>query len=346
MKHPDKLLVRKLTVILAVIAVVAGSVRVASSFQSNQLANTFPFSNVSTPTAPVDPNEFRISTDSDLVLLDVSVKDSAGGFVSGLTKDQFKIFDGGREKPISVFEAGDIPVTVGLVVDNSGSMRNKRPEVVTAALTFVTESNPQDEVFVVNFNDRVRLGLPRQIPFSDDRNLLRSALLNNPVQGRTALNDALRVALSHLQKGHQAKKTLVLISDGGDNASELSQSDLIRLVEESRATIYTVGIYDEGDRDKNPGFLKKIAGITGGACFLPEHLTQMVEVCRKIAKDIRNRYSIGFIPSPQELDGSVRKLRVVAAAPDRGKLVVRTRTHYIAASGHQTLTAAKPEEKH
>src|SRR5258708_5557023 len=112
------------------------------------------------PSPPAEQEEFRITTHSDLVLLDVSVKDPAGGFVTGLTKDQFKIYDNGREQNIKTFEAGDIPVTVGLVVDNSGSMRSKKAEVVTAALTFVTESNPKDEMFVVNFNDRARLGLP------------------------------------------------------------------------------------------------------------------------------------------------------------------------------------------
>jgi VWFA-related protein len=252
--------------------------------------------------------------------------------VSGLTRDAFKVFDNNKEQSIRVFEAGDIPVTVGLVVDNSGSMRTKKAEVVTAALTFVTESNERDEMFVVNFNDRVRMGLPPDVPFSDNRELLRSALLNNPVQGRTALNDALKLALEHLQKGRRDKKTLILISDGGDNASELTQADIIHLAEESRATIYTIGIFDPEDKDKNPGFLKKLAQLTGGECYLPQHLDQMVDVCRKIAKDVRNRYAVGFVPPASELDGSVRKLRVVASAPERGKLVVRTRTHYVAAS--------------
>ena len=282
------------------------------------------------PTAEIA--EFRITSNSDLVLLDVSVKNPAGGFVTGLTKDQFKIFENGREQPIQAFEAGDIPVTVGLIVDNSGSMRNKKPEVVTAALTFVTESNPKDEMFVVNFNDRARLGLPWETPFTDDTELLRAALLSNRVEGRTALNDALKMGLVQLEKGVQAKKTLVLISDGGDNASETSTSDLLRLAEESRATIYSVGIYDPDDRDKNPGFLRKISTLTGGECFIPDKLTDLVGVCKKIAKDIRNRYSIGFVPATTERVGEVRRIKVVASAPDRGKLIVRTRTHYTAAS--------------
>ncbi len=285
---------------------------------------------------PAESQEFKITSHSDLVLLDVSVKDPAGGFVTGLAKDQFKVFDNGREQPIQVFEAGDIPVTVGLVVDNSGSMRNKKPEVVTAALTFVTESNPKDEMFVVNFNDSARLGLPGQTLFTDKADLLRAALLSNRVEGRTALNDAMKLALSHLEKGVEAKKTLILISDGGDNASELTTGELFRLSENSRATIYTIGIFDTEDRDKNPGFLRKIATLTGGECFIPDKLTDLVGVCRKIAKDIRNRYSIGFVPT-NSIDGrggEVRKIKVVASAPDRGKLIVRTRTHYLAASNN------------
>jgi len=286
----------------------------------------------SQPVPEAEQQEFKITSHSDLVVLDVSVKNPDGGFVSGLTKDQFKVFDNGREKPIQVFEAGDIPVTVGLVVDNSASMRAKKPEVVTASLTFVTESNPEDEMFVVNFNDTARLGLPPEIGFSSNRDLLRAALLSNRVEGRTALNDALRIALAHLEKGVQAKKTLVLVSDGGDNASSIDTDAVYRLAEKSRATIYAIGIYDADDRDKNPGFLKRIASLTGGECFLPDRLTSLVDVCRKIAKDIRNRYSIGFIPSDSELTGGVHKLKVVATAPDRGKLIVRTRTHYVAAS--------------
>jgi VWFA-related protein len=301
------------------------------------------FSQAPQPAAPSEQDEFRITSHSDLVLLDVSVKDPQGGFVTGLTKEQFKVLDNGKETPIRVFDAGDIPVTVGLVVDNSGSMRNRKPEVVTAALTFVTESNPKDEMFVVNFNDRARLGLPPQIPFTDNTELLRAALLSNRAEGRTALNDALKLALSHLDKGVQSRKALVLISDGGDNASELTTKDVFQLAEESRATIYAVGIYDSEDRDKNPGFLKKIAALTGGECFLPNELTNLVEVCRKIAKDIRNRYSIGFIPSDADLTGGVRKIKVVATAPDRGKLIVRTRTHYLAArTAAHDVTSVKP----
>ncbi|HUS07478.1 MAG TPA: VWA domain-containing protein [Bryobacteraceae bacterium] len=280
------------------------------------------------PPPPEDPNEFKISSEVELVLLDVSVKDANGGFASGLKKEQFKVYEDGKEQEIRIFASQDIPVTVGLVIDNSASMRSRRPEVVTAALTFVQQSNPQDEVFVVNFNDKVSLGLPPGTPFSDDRQQLRQALLGNPVQGRTALNDAVKLALQQLEKGRRDKKTLVVVSDGGDNASAISAADVLRLAEESTATIYTIGIFDEDDKDKNPGFLKRLASVTGGEAFLPQNLGELVPTCEKIAKDIRNRYTIGFAPGVT--GNATRKLRVLASAPDRGKLIVRTRTHYIA----------------
>lgn len=294
------------------------------------LKTWFPFSDTSAPLPPIDPKAFRISSDVEMVMLDVSVKDSAGGFVSGLAKENFRIFENGKEQEIRTFEAGDVPVTIGLIVDNSGSMRPKRGDVVTAALTFVQQSNSNDQMFVVNFNDRVSLGLPPGVDFTDDRIQLRDALLRNPAQGRTALNDALRMGLAHLEKGKYEKKTLILVSDGGDNASEVTEHEIVKMAQESLTTIYTIGIYDEGDRDKNPGFLKRLANLTGGECYLPEKLTQLVEVCSRIAKDIRNRYAMSYVPKDIKFDGSVKRLRVIASAQDRGKLVVRSRTQYVA----------------
>lgn len=280
---------------------------------------------------PIDPNDFKLSSDVELVLLDASVKDPKGGFVSGLKKENFHILENGKPQSITVFQAGDIPVTLGLVVDNSGSMRNKRPDVVVAALTFVQQSNPKDELFVVNFNDRVSFGLPPNQPFTDVHGPLREALLTNPVQGRTSLNDALKAALAHLEKGRQAKKTLVLISDGGDNMSETTDEEVFQLARLSRATIYTIGIYDASDRDRNPGFLKKLAAITGGQAYLPgDHEGRLVEVGEKIAKDIRTRYTIGYIPENRTMDGAVRKLRVSASDDSGTKFDVRTRTEYLA----------------
>ena len=281
-----------------------------------------------TSTSAAD-SEFKIRSEVELVLLDVSVKDSRGGFVSGLAKDNFKIFDNKAEQQITVFQAQDVPVTVGLVVDNSGSVRPKKDQIVTAALTFVKNSNPQDEVFIVNFNDRVLKGLPDGVDFTDDHNVLREGLLLNPAQGRTALYDGLMEALDHIEKGRLDKKTLVLIADGGDNMSEATEDEIIRRVEESLATIYTVGIYNPLDKEKNPGFLKRLAEISGGEYYRPQNISHLVGVCEKIAHDIRNRYTLGYSPQHLSHDGQVRKLKVVATNPSDGRqLIVRTRTQY------------------
>lgn len=300
-----------------------------------------PVSTIEVPPPPPDPDAFRVSSDVELVLLDVSVKDAAGGFVSGLKQSDFKVFEDNVEQKVTVFSAQDVPVTVGLVVDNSGSVRSKKAEIVTAALTFVKQSNPKDEIFIVNFNDQVQLALPKNVPFSDNPEILRQALLATRAQGRTALYEALKVGFDHLEKGHLDKKTLVLISDGGDNASDLTRNDIIRHTETSLATVYTVGIWDPDDKDRDPRFLRQLARITGGEAFKPDNMSQLVSICEKIAKDIRNRYTIGFVPSNRNFDGKARKLKLTATSPDGKKYEVRTRTHYIASS---TLSSSRSRE--
>jgi Ca-activated chloride channel homolog len=272
---------------------------------------------------------FRISTDVELVLLDVSVKDPKGGYVSGLAKEAFQIYENGAPQKITQFASADIPVTVGLVLDDSGSMLRKRSDVINAGLVFVGSSNPQDQIFVVNFNDKVRRGLPETVPFTDDVNLLRSALSRDAPQGQTALYDAVAYALKHLESGRRDKKTLVVVSDGGDNVSTHSLKELMRLVQESRATIYTVGLFAPDDPDSNPHVLERMARTSGGESFLPGDPDQVIPICKKIAKDIRNRYTIGYTPLRSSDKAALRKIRVVATVPDRRKLLVRTRTSYL-----------------
>ena len=214
-------------------------------------------------------------------------------------------------------------------MDDSGSMLRKRSDVINAGLAFIGASNPQDQIFVVNFNDKVRCGLPETVPFTDDLNLLRSALSRDAPQGQTALYDAVAFALKHLESGRRDKKTLVLVSDGGDNVSTHSFKELMQLVQESRATIYTVGLFAPDDPDRNPHVLERIARISGGESFLPGELDQIIPICQRIAKDIRNRYTIGYRPVRTSDGAALRKIRVVGSAPDRGKLLVRTRTSYV-----------------
>ena len=295
----------------------------------------------------LEPTErpFKLTANADLVLLDVSVNDARGVHVPGLDKNNFQIYENGQLQTITHFSSEDVPVTVGLVVDTSGSMRAKHAEVVTAAVVFINASNRQDEVFVVNFNDRASLGLPGSIPFTDDVRTLRAALSMNAAEGRTALYDALVLSLNHLEKGKQNKKTIVLVSDGGNNSSIHGFDEVMRLVHESRATIYTIGLLDEDDKDQNPRLLEKLARISGGTAFLPTRMSEVAEICRVIASDIRNRYTIGYVPARSGDKSSLRKIKVVARQSDGRKLAVRTRTSYVLPESRSLMDQAGVENR-
>jgi Ca-activated chloride channel family protein len=277
--------------------------------------------------APNHRQAYTISDNVDLVLLDVSVRNPHGGYVTGLDQANFHVAEDGRARQITHFTSVDTPVTVGLVVDNSGSMRKKRPEVILAGLAFAKESNPQDEFFVVNFNNSVVRGLPPSMPFTDDLQLLRAALYYGEPVGQTALYDAVAYALGHLERGHRDKRTLIVVSDGGDNVSQTSLTRLMPLIEASRATIYTVGLFDAEDRDLNPAVLRKLAGVSGGEYFQPQELKDVIPVFHKISKDIRNRYSIGYVPDETTNKRPVRSVKVLAQSNGQ-KFIVRTRTTY------------------
>jgi Ca-activated chloride channel family protein len=284
-------------------------------------------------TAQDDQEDLIIRSETRLVLLDVSVKDMSGKngeghFVSGLSKENFSVFENGRPQPITVFDHGDLPVTVGLLVDESRSMSPKRATVITAALTFISESNPKDEMFVLNFNDNVTPGLPSPLLFSDNVQELRLALFRGVSEGRTVLNDAVVAGLAQLELGKRDKKTLVLISDGGDNASVHTRHQTLDRVEKSIATIYTIGVFDEDDADRDPGILRQLSAISGGEAYFPETLDEMIPTCRRIAKDIRARYTLGYIPAEGKSANDVRSIRVGASAQGHAKLVARTRSSY------------------
>ena len=278
------------------------------------------------PKQQEEDKDYTIRTTSRLVLLDVSVK-ASGGFVAGLAKGNFKVYEDGKPQQISQFEGADQPVTVGILVDESGSMGTKRTEVITAALQFIQASNSHDQIFVVNFNEKARRGLPDMVPFSDDIKLLGAALWRGVPEGRTALYDAIELGLGHLDMGRRDRKALVLISDGGDNVSVHKWPEVIHDVLSSQATIYTLGIFDEDDRDRNPNVLKKLAQASGGAAYFPTTLQEVVPVCRQIAKDIRERYTIGYIPAAE--GKLLRHIKVEALTGDHQRLRVRTRAGYM-----------------
>jgi Ca-activated chloride channel homolog len=271
--------------------------------------------------------DFVIRSDVPLVLLDVSVQDRAGGFVSGLQKENFRVLENGHPQPVTVFAGRDVPVTAGILVDESFSMGPKRADALTAAMTFVHESNPQDEMFVINFNHEVRFGLPKEMPFSGKPEALRLALFQGVPVGKTALYDAVMAGLKHLTLGRRDKKALILISDGGDNASHATRQEMLAFAESSLATIYTIGLFDEDDPDRNPGILNRLAHISGGEAFFPQNPAGTIPVCRRIAKDIRARYTLGYTPAG-DMKAGWRHLRVQVSAAGRGKLVAHTRAGY------------------
>ena len=284
-------------------------------------------------------DEYTIRVNADSVVLHATVQNRNGILVSGLGKDNFQVYEDGVLQQIDYFSHEDIPVTVGLVVDNSGSMRPKRPEVIAAALAFARSSNPQDQMFVVNFNELVSLGLPADTPFTDQAAQLEVALSRIAADGETALYDAVAAALEHLKKGNQDKKVLIVISDGGDNASKHNLAQIMAMAGHPDAIIYTIGLFIAEDPDRNPGVLKRLAKDTGGEAFLPESVGEVLPICQRIARDIRNQYTIAYTPANRKQDGTYRVIQVKANAPGHGRLVVRTRAGYYAPSKPQPLPA-------
>jgi len=275
-----------------------------------------------------DP-EFTLYTGAQLVVLNASVQNGAGANVKGLGAQNFQIFEDGHLQSIKQFAAEDRPVTLGIVVDASGSMRTRQAQVVTAALSFVRASNPADEIFVVNFNDRAFTGLPAGTAFSSDPRELRDALLGRKPEGRTALYDALILATDHLAKGKWENKALLVISDGGDNNSRHSLAQAIHAIQTSGATVYTIGLFDPEEPEHNLGTLRHFSKFSGGESFAPMDIAEIKSLCLRIAEDIRASYTIAYTPPQPDQRIAPRKIRLVASAPEAGKLKVRTRTSYI-----------------
>jgi VWFA-related protein len=226
-------------------------------------------------------------------------------------------------------------------------MGPKRDEVIAAALAFARSSNPQDQMFVVNFNEHVTFGLPADTPFTDQTTQLLGALSKFKTTGETALYDALAAALEHLKKGNRDKKVLIVVSDGGDNASQYKLSPILALAGKSDAIIYTIGIYTDEDPDQNPSALRQLSKATGGEAFFPQTIPDVVPICERIAHDIREQYTLAYAPLNRKQDGAYRVIQVRATASGHGRLSVRTRAGYYAPSKPQPLapTAGSPSNR-
>jgi Ca-activated chloride channel homolog len=273
-----------------------------------------------------------IKVDVNLVVLHTTVLDDRARFAEGLKQENFRILEDKVEQKLAVFKREDVPVSMGLVIDNSGSMRDKRPRVNEAALTLVQTSNPQDEAFVVNFNDDFYLDLDKD--FSSSIPELKEALERIDSRGSTALYDAAIGSLDHLKKAHKDKRVLLVVTDGEDNTSHNSLDKAIKEVQKTDTVIYTIGLLSEESK-KNSKRAKKaleqLAQASGGLAFFPESVDDVHNICEQVARDIRNQYTLAYYPSNTKRDGTYRTVQVEVIPPrGRGKLVARTRNGYYA----------------
>jgi len=285
----------------------------------------------SSPPQSVSPSSAGQSTlfaKTELVVLPVSVTDANGNFISGLSVQNFRVYEDGRLQRVTSFQEGDNPVTVGLIVDHSRSMGPNLPEVAAAVSAFAQSSNPRDEMFVVDFNDDVSVELMDGKAFTNDPKELAKAVFSVRARGRTALYDAVAEGLIHLQLGHLDKKALIIVSDGGDNASQQKYSQVLALAQRSQAVIYSVGLVDAEGDEENPDVLRRLSKHTGGVAFFPTSLESVADISKRIARDLREQYTLGFVPAKTDTKDSFRQIVVKVDAPGHGKIHVRTRPGY------------------
>ena len=264
----------------------------------------------------------------DEVTLHATVVDDKNRLITDLDRNDFTVYEDGQPQKITSFRREDIPVAMGIVIDNSGSMRDKRPAVNAAAINFVKSSNSQDKVFIVNFNEDFFLDqdYTASIP------KLKDALERIEARGGTALYDAVVASSDHLKKsGLLEKKVLLVVTDGEDNASRESLEQAIRrLQEENGPTVYTIGLLGEEHSKRARRALRQMAEETGGIAFFPQGLGEVEAITQQIAHDIRNQYTIGYKPSKPQSEGGFRTVKVDANAKGYKRLQVRTRSGYYA----------------
>ena len=283
-----------------------------------------------TPQTP-DSGDAVFSSDTRLVPLNVTVTDKSGHLVTDLTQSAFTVMENGVPQTIKLFKREDVPVSIGLIIDNSGSMRDKRQAVESAALTLVKSSNPQDEAFVVNFNDDAYLDTP---DLTSDISVLEQALTKINAKGGTAMRDALRMSLEEVRKkAKRDKKVLLVVTDGNDNASTETLESLVREAQQNDVLIYGIGLLSQEERKEARAAkraLDLLVTSTGGQVFYPNSPSEVEEIAKEVARDIRNQYTIAYTPSNPALDGTFRQIKV--SVKGRNNPVARTRMGYYAIS--------------
>ncbi len=288
------------------------------------------------PPAGKSRHDKAIRLDVDMVLANLTVTDPYGRLVTGLEQDNFRVFEDNTEQEVMHFSSEDVPISIGMIFDMSGSMANKVEKSRLAAVQFCKTANPKDEFFLVNFNDRAQLASP----FTESIDELQNRLLFTAARGRTALLDAIYLGLSQMKGARNAKRALLIISDGGDNHSRYSEGDIRNFLKEADVQLYAIGIYDRDSCDstpeecQGPELLSEMTEMTGGRTFAVSNLNELPDIASKISMELRNQYVIGYKPSNRARDGKWRKIKV-KLRPPKGlpPLTVYAKTGYYA-PGH------------
>jgi len=295
-----------------------------------------------------EPTVFR--ADTRLVVCHTTVIDTkTTHLVTDLPQSAFTVSENDVKQDIKVFKREDVPVSMGLVIDNSGSMRPKRSSVESAALALVKDSNPDDEYFIVNFNDTAYIDNPNGRPFITDIEEMKEALTRIDARGGTAMRDAVQESIDWMKKAHKDKKVLVLITDGVDNSSDEvnnSLENVVRSARQSGVVIYSVGLLNEEikrDAARARRELNALSEASGGETYYPKDVSEVDRIAHQVSRDIRNQYTIEYTPSNTAMDGSFRKIRVAVSAP--GRLTPRTRTGYYATAEQGSAPASHAKEK-
>lgn len=271
------------------------------------------------PVVKQKPGDRSIRVDVDLVLVNVTVTDPYSRLVTGLEQDHFRVYEDNVEQELLHFSSEDVPVSIGLIFDMSGSMGHKVDKARLAALQFVKTANPQDEFFLIGFNDRAQL-ISR---FTSSVEELQSRLMYMTSKGRTALLDAIYFGLAQMKGARNTKKALLILSDGGDNRSRYNERDIRNFMKEADVQLYAIGIYEPaGSRGQpelvnGPSLLNDLAEMTGGRAFTVESLNDLPDIATKISMELRNQYVVGYKPSNADRDGRWRKIRV-KVRPQKG----------------------------
>jgi len=302
----------------------------------------FLYAQKSQPPASSATSDPIFVSETRLVDLPVSVSDKSGKLITDLPQKAFKVYENGVEQPIKIFKREDVPVSLGIIIDNSGSMKEKRQKVEIASMDLVKASNHDDEVFIVNFNDDAFL----DVEFTNDIKTLEEGVGRIDSRGGTAMRDAISMSIDYLKsKGKRHKKVLLVVTDGNDNASSpgMSLEKVVNRARQSEVLIYAIGLLNEEERHEAKiakRALDALANESGGLAFYPKAAADVDRIALQVAHDLRNQYTIAYSPTIQAYDGSFRQIKVTVNAP--GRPLVRTRTGYYATEdpGKKTISQA------